>query len=156
LRVMGWSGEAEAKENSPRRRSGAEQAGMDLTGRVIGAAIAVHRFLGPGLLESAYEECLAYEFEWLGIGYERQVPLTLEYRGRRVGFAYKMDFVVARTLIVELKSVECLHPIHDAQVLTYLRLSGLELALLLNFDAPLLKHGLRRFALSRPVPAPTR
>lgn len=120
----------------------------DLSRRVIGAAITVHRLLGPGLLESVYEECLAYELAWNGIACERQVPLPLEYRGHRLERGFQMDLVVERELVVEVKSVSELLPIHEAQVLTYLRLSGYPLALLLNFNTVLLKHGLRRFALT--------
>ena len=120
----------------------------DLTHRVIGAAITVHRQLGPGLLESAYEECLAYELEWNGIAHERQVPLPLEYRGHQLACGYQMDLVVEGQLIIERKSVSELLPIHEAQVLTYLRLSGYPLALLPNFNTVLLKRGLRRFALT--------
>lgn len=128
------------------RRAG--EVMSDLTHRVIGAAITVHKHLGPGLLESAYEECLAYELQWNGIAYDRQVPLPLEYRGHQLACGYQMDLVVEGQLIIELKSVSELLPIHEAQVLTYLRLSGHPLALLLNFNTILLKHGLRRFALT--------
>ena len=120
----------------------------ELTGRVIGAAIEVHRHLGPGLLESAYEQCLGFELGAQGIAFVRQAPLALEYRGHHLDCGYKMDLVVERRLIIELKSVEHLLPIHDAQVLTYLRLSGYPLALMFNFNTVLLKHGLRRFALT--------
>jgi GxxExxY protein len=120
----------------------------ELTGRVIGAAIEVHRHLGPGLLESAYEQCLTFELGAQGIAFERQVPLPLKYRGHYLDCGYIMDLVVERQLIIELKSVEQLLPIHEAQVLTYLRLSHHPLALLFNFNTVLLKHGLRRFALT--------
>jgi GxxExxY protein len=119
-----------------------------LTGQVIGAAITVHRQLGPGLLESAYEQCLGFELEWQGIEYRRQVPLPLEYRGHRLDCGYRIDFLVQNELIIELKSVEAILPVHEAQVLTYLRLMRCPLALLLNFNTVLLKHGIRRFALS--------
>jgi GxxExxY protein len=115
-----------------------------VSGRVIGAAIAVHRQLGPGLLESAYEVRVA----WSGIACERQVPLPLEYRGHRRDCGYRIDLVVERQLIIELKTVEQILPIHEAQVLTYLRLTRLPLALLINFNVVLLKQGLRRFVLS--------
>jgi GxxExxY protein len=93
-----------------------------LTGQVIGAAITVHRQLGPGLLESAYEQCLGFELEWQGIEYRRQVPLPLEYRGHRLDCGYRIDFLVQNELIIELKSVEAILPVHEAEVLTYLRL----------------------------------
>jgi GxxExxY protein len=120
----------------------------DLTRRIIGAAITVHRQLGPGLLESAYEECLAFELGWNGIAHDRQVPLPLEYRGGRLNCGYQMDLVVEGQLIIEVKSVVQLMPIHEAQVLTYLRLSKHPIALLLNFNTVLLKQGIRRFALT--------
>ena len=136
-------------ENSPRRRRGRSEGEVSrLTGLVIGAAIAVHRQLGPVVLESAYEECLGFELDWNGIAFRRQVPLPLEYRGHRLDCGYRMDFVVENQLIVELKAVDTLLPVHEAQVLTYLKLARLPLALLLNFNTALLKHGLRRFALT--------
>jgi len=116
--------------------------------RVIGAAIEVHRHLGPGLLESAYEECLCFELVRRGVAYERQVPLPVVFKGHRLDCGYRMDIVAEQQLIVEVKSVDQLMRIHEAQVLTYLRLSGLQTGLLLNFNAVLLKHGLRRYQLS--------
>jgi GxxExxY protein len=119
-----------------------------LSTSVIGAAIEVHRQLGPGLLESTYEECLCFELDQLGIAHERQLALPILYKGHRLDAGYRIDLVVERTLVVEVKSVDQLTRIHTAQVLTYLRLSGLETALLINFNSVLLKDGLRRFALS--------
>ena len=137
------------QEYSPQRRRVRREDEMGrLTGRVIGAAITVHRHLGPGLLESAYEECLGFELEWLGIEYRRQVPLPLEYRGHRLDCGYRMDLLVQNQLIIELKTVETILPVHEAQVMTYLRLMQCPLALLLNFNTTLLKHGIRRFILS--------
>ncbi|MFI5355913.1 MAG: GxxExxY protein [Opitutales bacterium] len=118
-----------------------------LANRSIGAAIEVHKHLGPGLLESAYEECLALELGHLGIRFVRQQPLPLHYRGQTVDAAYRLDFVVAEQLVLELKSVERLEPIHVAQVLTYLRLARLKLGLLINFNVPLLRDGLKRVIL---------
>jgi GxxExxY protein len=106
----------------------------ELTGSVIGAAIEVHRALGPGLLESAYEECLAHELELRGINFLRQVPLPLEYKGVRLDCGYRLDLVVAEHLIVELKIVEKLLPIHEAQLLTYLKMTGTKTGLLLNLN----------------------
>ena len=107
----------------------------------------VHRQLGPGLLESAYQECLGFELEWQGIAYRREVPVPLLYRGHRLDCGYRVDFIIEDQLLMELKCVEKLLPIHDAQVLTYLRLTRLPLALLLNFNVTLLKQGIRRYAL---------
>jgi GxxExxY protein len=104
----------------------------------------VHRHLGPGLLESAYEECLCHELNALGVPFERQKELPVSYKGISLDCGYRMDIVVDRTLLLELKSVETLLPIHEAQLLTDLRLSGIRLGLLVNFNVPLLKNGIKR------------
>lgn len=125
-----------------------DASGRDpLTERVIGFAIEVHRTLGPGLLESAYEECLCVELEQAAIVDARQVPLPLVYKGRRLDCGYRLDIVVHNTLVLEIKSVERLLPIHDAQLLTYLRLNRRGVGLLINFNSTLLKNGIRRFVL---------
>ncbi len=111
---------------------------------VIGAAIEVHKTLGPGLLELAYEECLCYELNTRGILFERQVKLPIEYKEVELSAGYCMDIVVDELLVLELKSVENLMPIHEAQLLTYLRLSEIWLGLLINFNVPILKHGIKR------------
>ncbi len=118
-----------------------------LTERIIGLAIDVHRALGPGLLESAYEECVNHELGLARIPYERQVPLPVVYKQVRLDCAYRMDFVVEKRLVVELKTVDKLAAIHDAQLLTYLRLSGYPVGLLMNFNVPVLKDGLKRIVL---------
>ncbi|HEY6432286.1 MAG TPA: GxxExxY protein [Acetobacteraceae bacterium] len=122
--------------------------GGELSRIVIGAAIGVHREVGPGLLEAVYEECLACELRLQGIAYERQVLLPLIYKGIAIGCRYRIDFVVENSLIVEVKAIEHVAPIHEAQLLTYLRLSGFQLGLLINFNSVLLNHGIRRLALS--------
>jgi len=119
----------------------------ELTEAIIGAAIEVHRTLGPGLLEQAYETCLAHELGLRGMHVVRQVPLALRYKGLEVESAYKLDLIVSSLVVVELKSVDRLHPVYDAQVITYLKLSGLPIGLLINFNVPLPKGGIRRFAL---------
>ena len=121
--------------------------GGELSERVIGSAMDVHRQIGPGLLEAVYEECLCFELKQARIGYRRQVPLPVFYRGVQLECGYRMDIVVEHQLVVEIKAVERLLPIHEAQMLTYLRLSGLPIALLLNFNSVALKSGLRRFVL---------
>ena len=121
--------------------------GGALSERVIGLAIDVHRHLGPGLLESAYEECLCFELAQDGIAHFRQVPLPVVYKEVRLDCGYRMDLVVDHQLIIEVKSVERLLAIHTAQMLTYLRLSGYKIALLMNFNTLQLKDGLRRFVL---------
>jgi len=118
-----------------------------LTERIIGFAIEVHRLLGPGLLESAYEECLCYELAQNGLTFHRQVPLPVVYKAVRLDCGYRMDVVIEHSLIVELKATERLMPIHEAQVLTYMRLSGIRTGLLMNFNTPVLKDGIRRLML---------
>ena len=117
-----------------------------ITERVIGAAIEVHRALGPGLLESAYEVCLAHELALRSIAFERQRPQLVTYKGVSIDASYRIDFVIEGLVLVELKAVSDLLPIHEAQVLTYLRLSGIDVGLLMNFHARLLRNSIRRFA----------
>ena len=119
----------------------------ELTHAIIGAAIEVHKLLGPGLLESAYEECLAREFVLRGIPFERQKPAPIVYKEVKLECGYRMDFLVAGNVVVELKAVDGFAPVHEAIVLTYLRLSGCRLGLLINFNVPILKDGIRRYAL---------
>jgi GxxExxY protein len=118
-----------------------------LTDQIIGSAIEVHRHLGPGLLESAYEECLCFELNRTGLDFKRQVPLPVVYKSVRLDCGYRIDIVVERRLILELKAIERLMAIHEAQVLTYMRLSGIHTGLLLNFNTPVLKDGIRRLML---------
>jgi len=116
----------------------------ELTHEIIGAAIEVHRMLGPGLLESAYEECLARELGLRRLPFERQKALPLVYKDIKLECGYRIDLLVDRRVVVELKAVEALAPIHDAIVLTYLRLSGCKIGLLINFHSAVLKDGIRR------------
>ena len=118
-----------------------------LTGRIIGAALEVHRRLGPGLLESAYEACLACELSHVGLRFARQVAVPVVYRDVALDVGYRADFVVEEAVLLELKAVERIHPIADAQILTYLRILHLRTALLLNFNVPRLRDGLKRFVL---------
>lgn len=120
----------------------------EISGQVIGAAIEVHRQLGPGLLESAYEECLAYELELRHIPFERQKPLPLTYKGIHLDCGYRLDLLVGGLVVVELKAVKAFEPIHEAQILTYLRLTNCKLGLLLNFHSTLMKKGIKRIALN--------
>lgn len=115
-----------------------------ITDGIIGAAIQVHRTLGPGLLESAYVACLAYELEKRGHKVELQKPVPLVYEQVKLECGYRMDLLVDSSVVVEVKSVDALAPIHEAQTLSYLRLSGRKLALLINFNVVLLKDGIRR------------
>ena len=116
----------------------------NLTGRIIGAAIEVHKILGPGLLESAYEESLCHEFDLRKIRYKRQQELPIEYKGVKLDCGYRLDIVVEDQVILELKSCDTLKPIHEAQLLTYLKLSGLKTGLLINFNVAVLKDGIKR------------
>ena len=116
----------------------------ELSGAVIGACIEIHRELGPGLLESAYEECLAYELSKAGIRFERQRPLPVRYKEVQLDCGYRLDFVIENELIVELKAVTELHPIYEAQLLTYLKLDRKPLGLLINFNVPVLNKGVKR------------
>jgi GxxExxY protein len=117
-----------------------------VTEQIIGACIEVHRLLGPGLLESAYEQCLCRELGLRGIAFLRQVALPVEYKGVLLDCGYRMDLVVAGTVVVEIKAVDHLQPVHLAQVLTYLKIGGYPTGLLVNFNVTVLKRGLRRLA----------
>ena len=118
-----------------------------LTQRIIGFAIEVHRQLGPGLLESAYEECLCFELKQDGIPFRRQVALPVVYKSVRLDCGYRIDILVQDKVILELKTVERLMPVHEAQMLTYMKLSGIHIGLLLNFNSAILKNGMRRLLL---------
>jgi GxxExxY protein len=116
----------------------------EVTGKIIGAAIDVHKALGPGLLESAYSQCLCRELNVRGVLFEREKPLPMEYKGIRLDCGYRLDLLVAGSVVVEVKAVETLAPIHEAQLLTYLRLGGWPVGLLINFNVVVLKNGIRR------------
>ncbi|SPE22170.1 conserved hypothetical protein [Acidobacteriia bacterium SbA2] len=118
-----------------------------LTEKIIGAAIEVHRVLGPGLLESAYEECLCHELHLGGITFARQQPLPVVYKGVHLDCGYRLDVVVEGRVVVELKTVDRILPIHEAQLLTYLRLAGIRTGLILNFNVPVLRQGIKRMVL---------
>ena len=118
-----------------------------ITRQIIGAAIEVHRQLGPGLLESAYEECLCHELAARKVNFERQKPIPLVYKDAKLDCSYRLDILVEGKIVVELKSIGGLGPIHDAIVLTYLKLSGHKLGLLINFNVALLKDGVKRFIM---------
>lgn len=134
-------------DSGTKRQSAEEAEGTPtsrLTEKIIGAAIEAHRHTGPGLLESAYEECLCYELSQLGLSFKRQVALPVNYKGIKLDCGYKMDLVVEDTVVLELKTVDQLLPIHTAQLLTYLKLSGKPIGRLINFNEPVLKKGLKR------------
>ncbi|GAB6064671.1 GxxExxY protein [Deferrisoma palaeochoriense] len=119
----------------------------ELTSRVLGYAIEVHRHLGPGLLESAYEACLVHELAHAGLQFVRQYPVPVEYKGLRIDCGFRADLWIEGTLLVELKVVERLLPIHDAQLLTYMKLCQAPVGLLINFNVVRLKEGVRRFVV---------
>jgi GxxExxY protein len=124
----------------PVRAENAARASVD-------AALQVHRALGPGLLESAYEHCLAFEIARRGLAVQRQLALPIVYEGERLDAGYRLDLVIEGTVIIEVKSIDALAPIHEAQILTYLKLSGLRVGLLMNFNVALFRQGLKRFVL---------
>lgn len=115
-----------------------------LTDKIIACAIEVHRHLGPGLLESAYEECFCHELYLQGMPFERQRPLPLEYKGIKLDCGYRMDIVVDNKVVIELKCVDKITPVHEAQLLTYLKLSGIKVGLIINFYSSVLKNGIKR------------
>ena len=118
-----------------------------LSEMVIGAAIEVHRHLGAGLLESAYEECLCYELAQKQLSFQRQLELPIQYKTLNLNMSYRMDLLVENSLLLELKSVDKLLPIHEAQLLTYMKLAHINTGLLINFNVPVLKNGLKRMKL---------
>ncbi|SMO93921.1 GxxExxY protein [Gracilimonas mengyeensis] len=118
-----------------------------ITELIIGGAIEVHKYLGPGLLESSYEECLAYELKNTGLYLQRQVPVPVIYKDIHLDCGYRIDLLVENSVIIELKTVEALHPVHTAQILTYLKFANKPLGLLINFNVTLLKNGLKRYRL---------
>ncbi|MEO0587726.1 MAG: GxxExxY protein [Planctomycetota bacterium] len=126
---------------------GTEAPSNELTGKVIGCAIEVHRELGPGLLESAYEACLCWELEQAGLHAERQKSLPVEYKGNQLDVGYRVDLIVEQSVLLELKTVDAILPVHEAQLLTYLRLSGIRTGLILNFTTAVLREGIKRMVL---------
>ncbi|OHB74375.1 MAG: GxxExxY protein [Planctomycetes bacterium RBG_16_41_13] len=137
-------------QNKTQRHGGTEKAifyNEELTDKIIAAAIEVHRTLGPGLLESAYEECFCHELYIQGFLFERQKPLPLEYKGIKLDCGYRMDIVVDNKVVVELKCVDKITPVHEAQLLTYLRLSKIKVGLIINFYTPVVKDGIKRLVL---------
>ena len=119
-----------------------------VSGAIVNSAFAVHQALGPGLLESVYEQCLAQEFETRGLAFAHQVALPVVYRDRRLDAGFRLDLVVENLVVIEVKAAERLLPIHDAQLLTYLKLSGFQLGLLINFNVPLIRSGIKRLVRS--------
>jgi len=118
-----------------------------ITETIIGCAIKVHKELGPGLLESAYEECLAYELKQAGLNAERQVPIPVVYKDIKLECGYRADVLVENKVIVELKTVDAIAPVHEAQILTYLKFAKKEVGLLINFNVTILKNGIKRYRL---------
>ena len=127
---------------------GVDERTNKLSYEIIGAAIEVHKQLGPGLLESAYETCMAQEIKLRGMTFERQKPLPLSYKGTKLDCGYRLDFLVEGLVVVELKAVKKFEPVHKAQMLTYLKLTNCKLGLLLNFHTVLIKMGIKRVVLN--------
>ena len=119
----------------------------DLSGQIIGAAIEVHKELGPGLLESIYEDCLCIELKNRNLPFERQKEINIEYKGTKLDSKYRIDLLVDKMIVIELKTVDELGPIHDAQLLSYLKLTKLKVGLLINFKVPILRDGIKRLVL---------
>jgi GxxExxY protein len=119
----------------------------ELTGKIVDCAISVHKLLGPGLLESAYEECLQYELSLSGLKVFKQIPMPLIYKEKKLDIGYRIDLLVEEKVIIEVKAVDSLNPVHLAQVMTYLKLSGCRIGLLINFNVQFLKEGIRRVIL---------
>ena len=119
----------------------------NLSKNIIGAAIEVHKRLGPGMLESAYEECLCYELKLKNLNYERQIPVPIIYKEIKLECGYRMDILVENKIVLELKSIECFNPVHEAQILTYMRFAEKRLGLLINFNVTKLTSGLKRYIL---------
>jgi GxxExxY protein len=139
---------ASRMNTSDRESAEAQHAFDDGSEDIIGACIEVHRHLGPGLLESVYQECLCHELSLRGLRFERERPLPIEYKGVGLSCGYRLDLVVDARILVELKAVDRLMPIHRAQVITYLRLAKLHTGLLINFNVPALRFGLRRLTVT--------
>ena len=116
-----------------------------ITERIIGCAIEVHRYLGPGMLESAYEECLAYELQKAGLSIERQKPVPIIYKELIIDYSFRIDILVENTVIIELKTVDILNTVHEAQILTYMKFAEKKIGLLINFNADILINGLKRY-----------
>jgi len=129
------------------RDNGAQLLEKDLTDQIISAAIEVHKALGPGLLESAYQLCMAHESKLRKLPFEQQVSLKVSYKGLELDGGYRLDFIYDHRVVVELKTVESVLPVHEAQLLTYLKLTGIRVGLLINFNVPVLKNGIYRRVL---------
>jgi GxxExxY protein len=119
----------------------------ELTGKIVDCAITVHKLLGPGLLESAYEECLQYELNACGLKTLKQIPMPLIYKDKKLDIGYRIDLMVEEKVIIEVKSVEILNPVHVAQLMTYIKLSGCRIGLLINFNVQFLKEGIKRIII---------
>lgn len=151
-----------AEERAPKRQyaenaegaENAENGTNELTAQIIGCAIQVHKTLGPGLLESTYEACLVFDLEERGLRVKRQKLLPVHYRGRMIASAYRVDLLVEDVIIVELKTVSHIEAVHEAQLLSYLRLSGCPAGLLINFSVKQLTRGVRRIVNQLPEPSP--
>ncbi len=145
--VLNKLGEAVTRRNTEYSRRNTEMLYEDLTKEIIGAAIEVHKLIGPGMLESAYEECLCYELKLRGLNYERQKPVPIVYKKIKLECGYRIDILVENKIILELKAAEGFNPVHEAQILTYMRFAEKRLGLLINFNVTKLTNSLKRYIL---------
>lgn len=137
----------ESLSSTEKRKKMSEYLYSDITKEIIAAAMEVHSALGPGMLESAYEECLMFELQLRGLKAERQVPIPIIYKEVKLDCGYRLDILVNKSIVVELKVVDAINEVHEAQILTYLKFSGCKVGLLINFNVKSLKNGIRRFIL---------
>ena len=137
--------ETQRMHREPQRENLNDMNVNEITEKIIGCAIEVHKFLGPGLLESAYEECLVFELQKAGLKAERQKPIPVVYKDIKLDCGYRMDILVENLVIVELKTVDTLIPVHEAQILTHMKFADKNIGLLINFNVTLLKNGIKRY-----------
>lgn len=147
MTAQSTSGEVGPRHQARQERQAVDEATDRVARQLVDAGLTVHRTMGSGLLESAYEHCLTHELASRGLAAERQVPLPIFYKGAKLNAGYRLDLVVERSVVVEIKAVEALTRLHEAQLLTYLRLSGHRLGLLMNFNLALFKNGVRRLVI---------
>ena len=144
---MNWEENKDHRQDAKTPRKDLSQGEEKVAALIVDAAIKAHRVLGPGLLESVYEACLAHELRQRGLNVETQVPVPIRYEGLTLDGGLRLDMLVCGVAIIELKAIEKLLPVHDAQLLTYLKLSGRRLGFLLNFNVPVMKNGISRYVL---------
>lgn len=136
------------RDIEPQRHRGTEINGLNMiTGKIVDAAFEVHKTLGPGLLESLYETCLSYELEQRQLNFKRQIPVPVSYKTLQFNQGFRLDFLVENSIVLELKATDTILPVHEAQIITYMKLTNAPIGLILNFNVPVIKNGIRRFRL---------